>query len=133
MTDPLDRIAAALERLARKAEFANGRLPGAYHEDWRAVDWYTCLTGNAQVALCLLRFEERQPDLRLVNAAAKLVDQVCRSQHLAGHDGVRGAVAGAAPIWGRYMFMRYPNWAAKYHADALMMLTRRLACEGLTA
>ncbi len=121
----------AIEKLARKAEFTGGRLPGAYHEDWRAVDWYTCLTGNAQIALCLLRMDAHQPDLRLVNAAAKLVDRVCAAQGLQSGDGVRGAVAGSQPLWGRYMTMRYPNWAAKYHADALMMLTARLQSEGL--
>jgi hypothetical protein len=120
----------ALERLARKAEFANGRLPGAYYDDWRPVDWYSCLTGNAQVALCLLRTEQKAPDLRLVNAAAKLVDHVCLTQRIVGgRDATRGAVGGSSPLWGRYMILRYPNWAAKYHADALMMLSQRLRAE----
>jgi len=34
---------------------------------------------------------------------------------------VRGAVAGSAPIWGRYSMFEFPNWAAKFFADALMM------------
>ncbi len=122
----------AIERLVRMAEFTHGRLPGAYHEDWRKVGWYTCLTGNVQIALCLMRIEQRAPDLRLINAAAKLVDQVCSSQHIKGWGTpLRGAVAGSSPLWGRYMFFRYPNWAAKYHSDALMMLTSRLQQEGL--
>jgi hypothetical protein len=120
----------ALERLGRKAEFGNGRLPGAFQDDWRPVNWYTCLTGNAQVALCLLRIEQRANDLRLVNAATKLVDSVCANQRIRGvGNSRRGAVGGSAPLWGRYMFMRYPNWAAKYHADALMMLMARLEAE----
>lgn len=118
----------ALERLNRKAEFTHGRLPGAFFDDWSAVDWYTCLTGNAQVSLCLLRLEQREGDLRLVNSAAKLVDYVCGRQHVQCKPALsRGAVAGSSPLWGRYMFMRYPNWAAKYHADALMMLRGRLS------
>lgn len=113
----------ALEKLYRRSELANGRLPGAFHEDWRAVNWYSCLTGNAQIALCLLRLEQKENDLRLVNAAAKLVDFVCSRQRTeSGLAATRGAVAGSSPPWGRYMFMRYPNWAAKYHADALMLL-----------
>lgn len=120
----------ALERLVRKTEFSNGRLPGAFFDDWRPVNWYTCLTGNAQIALCLLRVEERVTDLRLINAAAKLVDNVCANQRISRASGSRcGAVGGSAPLWGRYMFMRYPNWAAKYHADALMMLIARLGDE----
>jgi hypothetical protein len=123
-------IETALDRLARKAEFGSGRLAGAYQENWRSVDWYSCLTGNVQIALCLLRYEERVKDLRLVNAAAKLVDYVCSKQRLSsGVSAMRGGVAGSFPMWGRYMFMRFPNWAAKYHADALMMLRNRLQME----
>ncbi|MGP1274256.1 MAG: hypothetical protein ACQRW7_02420 [Caulobacterales bacterium] len=121
---------AALEKLNRQSELRNGLLPGAYGDDWSAVRWYSCLTGNVQTALCLLRVEQREPDLRLVNSAAKLVDQVCARQTIGGGSaGIRGAVAGSSPLWGRYMFMRYPNWAAKYHADALMMLSDRLEQE----
>jgi hypothetical protein len=34
---------------------------------------------------------------------------------------VRGGIAGSAPIWGDYSRFEYPNWAAKFFADALMM------------
>lgn len=122
----------ALEKLARKAEFTDGRLPAAYSERWKPTKWYTCLTGNLQIAICLLRYEQRESDLRLVNAAAKLVDRVCKNQRIdRGWVGTRGAVPGSAPLWGRYMFMRYPNWAAKYQLDALTLLIRRLRSEGL--
>ncbi|GGG94303.1 hypothetical protein GCM10007420_07240 [Glycocaulis albus] len=121
---------AALEKLSRKSQIADGRLPGAYREDWSAVSWYSCLTGNVQTALCLLRVEQRERDLRLVNSAARLVDHVCSHQQTGSRPAAtRGAVAGSSPPWGRYMFMRYPNWAAKYHADALMMLAARLQGE----
>jgi hypothetical protein len=43
--------------------------------------------------------------------------------------GLRGAVAGSAPLWGDYMRMRYPNWAAKYHCDALMGVMARVERE----
>ncbi len=29
-------------------------------------------------------------------------------------------------LWGRYMTLRYPNWAAKFHCDALIKLMARL-------
>ena len=120
----------ALERLARHAELTGGRLAGAYAEGWKGVTSYSCLTGNVQLALCLLVREERDRDLRLVNAAAKLTDYVCSRQRL-GHalSAIRGAVAGSSPPWGSYMTLRYPNWAAKYHCDALMMLNDRVRQE----
>ncbi len=34
---------------------------------------------------------------------------------------MRGGIAGSAPIWGDYSRFEYPNWAAKFFADALMM------------
>jgi hypothetical protein len=117
---------AALEILRHRAELAGGCLPGAFAEDWGADRRFVCVTGCAQVALCLLILDARAPDLRLVNAACKLVDTVCRYQRLVGPSGVRGAVPGSRPLWGRYMRLRYPNWAAKFHADALDRLIDRL-------
>lgn len=117
----------ALERLWRKSELANGRLAGAFDESWNATGNYVCLTGNCQVALCLLLKEAPEPDLRLVNGAVKLVDFVSATLPKAGARS--GAVAGSAPIWGRYMRLRYPNWAAKYYCDALMRLMTRIGRE----
>jgi hypothetical protein len=118
----------AIERLIREAELRSGRLAGAYHTDWRPIRTYSCLTGNAQIAICLLRLDQKRRDLRLVNSAAKLVDYVCSKQLIrCAWRGLRGAVSGSSPIWGRYMTLRYPNWAAKYHADALIMLRDRIS------
>ena len=119
-----------LETLRRKAEVTNGQLPGAFDEQWRATGRFVCLTGNAQVALCFLHLDSLETDLRWINAAAKLVDAVCQAQQLAHFDaGARGAVAGSKPLWSRYMRFRYPNWAAKYHVDALTAIRARLAAE----
>jgi hypothetical protein len=30
-------------------------------------------------------------------------------------------VAGSFPIWGRYAPLSYPNWAAKFFVDALLL------------
>ena len=120
----------ALEGLRRRADRAGGALPGAYDTQWRSAGRFVCLTGNAQLAICFLIADARATDLRYVNAAAKLLDVVCGAQrlrHLVA--GMRGAVPGSRPVWGPYMRLRYPNWAAKYHLDALFMLRRRLAAE----
>ncbi|MDV7395274.1 hypothetical protein RZS08_28055, partial [Arthrospira platensis SPKY1] len=34
---------------------------------------------------------------------------------------VQGAIPGSAPIWGAYSRFEFPNWAAKFFADALIM------------
>jgi hypothetical protein len=49
-----------------------------------------------------------------------------RQQRLDHHDDVvRGGIAGSAPIWGAYSRFEFPNWAAKFFADALMMARTR--------
>ena len=32
-----------------------------------------------------------------------------------------GGIAGSFPIWGKYIHYCYPNWAAKFFADSLML------------
>ena len=38
----------------------------------------------------------------------------------AADPGVRGGIAGSDPVWGDYLGFTYPNWAAKFTADALL-------------
>lgn len=125
-------VEAAMERLFRQAELKRGRLPGRFDSEWVGDKSFVCLTGNAQVAICLLKYESRMDDLRLVNAACKLVDYVCESQHQRSlFSGVRGGVPGSRPLWGKYMMFRYPNWSAKFHVDALIMISKKLKSLGL--
>lgn len=120
----------ALEFLLRKAEFTNGKLPGAFDDEWKPDESYVCLTGNAQIAICLLILESYEADLRIVNTAAKLIDFVCDVQrNTSPLEGVRGGVAGSYPLWGKYMIFRYPNWSAKYHCDAILSLKKRIDIE----
>lgn len=123
------RLAPALERLRRQAELGGGRLAGAFDRDWKADKSFECLTGSAQVAICLLLSHRIEPDLRQVNAAAKLVERLCRLQRTGPGKALRGAVAGSNPLRGRYMRLRYPNWAVKFFADSLLLLDEALDAE----
>ena len=38
-----------------------------------------------------------------------------------GNIGMRGGIKGAYPIYGWYAPFCYPNWAAKFFIDALML------------
>ena len=59
-------------------------------------------------------------DLR--EGAIRLNRQVMHCQDLhSNHPGIRGAVPGSWPIEGPYIQWGYPNWAAKFLADALML------------
>jgi len=100
----------------------NGKLGGSYGENWEPDYSFSCLTGNCQIAICMMRMYEIDKDVRLLNAAAKLVSSVEKRQFLReGHEN-DGGVPGSWPIFGKYMFMRYPNWAAKFFVDSKLML-----------
>lgn len=124
---PMEEI---LNFFVKKAELNNGKMPGEFNETLKGNNSYVCLTGNAQLAICILLMEQEAPDLRLVNAAAKMIDFI-GSVQTSGRfiKSLNGGVAGSYPLWGRYMFMRYPNWSAKYYCDSLMLILSRLGEE----
>ncbi len=67
-------------------------------------------------------------DARFLNGALKMLDLVMATQILdSPNPGIRGGIAGSYPIWGRYIRYGYPNWAAKFFADALMLLENVMA------
>jgi hypothetical protein len=106
----------AIDRLYKFSELNGGRLPGYLDNDWRIKGNFSCLTGNAQVAYCFFLMYNQHSDLRFVNAGTKLLEYNISKQSRSG------AIAGSSPIYSKYMRMRYPNWAAKFHADAIMKL-----------
>jgi hypothetical protein len=106
--------------LLRKAELQGG-LAGAYDPDWRGDRWYACLTGHCQVAQAWMRAAELLDDLRYLNAACKALRAVIDAQRIRSLDpNLYGAIPGSRPLWGRYLAMRYPNWAPKFFVDALL-------------
>lgn len=119
-------VMVALRRLAEDTIAMNGRLPGAYDTDWHSDRRYTCLSGNAQIALCLLEAYTINRNERFPQAARALIEEVCRYQR-PDHPipGLRGAVPGSHPLWGRYMRGRYPSWSVKYLCDAIVALGAR--------
>jgi len=124
---PMEEI---LNFFIKRAELNNGRVSGDFDECLRENQKYVCLTGNAQLAICILLMEQEHPDLRLVNAASKMIDFIGSTQSSNRFfKSIQGSVAGSYPLWGRYMFMRYPNWAAKYYCDSLIAISSRLELE----
>jgi hypothetical protein len=110
--------AQTAETLMRKFELKR-QLAGAYDARWNGADWYACLTGHCQLASTWLRIYERTDDPRFLNVAVKAVEFVLRRQRWSpGFPSLHGAIAGSSPLFGRYLSLRYPNWAAKFFVDA---------------
>jgi hypothetical protein len=74
-----------------------------------------------------MKIGDRVQDPRFLSAALKALEFVMKRQALTAIDpGVRGAIAGSSPLWGRYLTFRYPNWAAKFFVDACLNAYARL-------
>src|SRR5512139_463097 len=120
-----ERYLQAAEKAARglmAKQRDDGWLAGTYDDGWAPAASYACVTGVAQMALCWLRLAQISGDKSCRDAAWRAIAYVKRTQRLEEADPVvQGAIPGSAPIWGAYSRFEFPNWAAKFFADALMM------------
>lgn len=116
------RAAESAARGIMATQRKDGWLAGAYADGWKPTATYACVTGIAQMALCWLRLAQITDESGYREAARKAIAYVKRTQALDDRDGIiRGAIPGSVPIWGAYSRFEFPNWAAKFFADALLM------------
>lgn len=100
----------------------DGWLAGSFADGWVTSARYCCLTGLAQMSIDWIRCAQEAHATELRDHARGGLAFLKGRQRLGDADDVvRGAIAGSAPIWGRYSRFEFPNWAAKFFADALMM------------
>ncbi len=117
----LEAATAAADRLSM-AYRSSSRLAGDFTPEWSTNARYSCLTGSAQTAGVFLRIAavRKRPDLKDTGIA--LLRDVMGTQDLGSRDpALRGGVKGSHPLWGRYTPFVYPNWAAKFLADSLLL------------
>jgi hypothetical protein len=117
----VDSAVRAADAVAR-TQRADGWIPGTLDGDWQARAAYCCLTGVAQMCICWSRIRDElgRPDLQdNIDRGLALLASTQRLDDAAPE--VRGGIAGSLPIWGRYSMFEFPNWAAKFYADALML------------
>jgi hypothetical protein len=101
---------------------ADGFLPGRIDEDGRARSRAACLTGSAQMATVWLRLAALTGEPGFRAAAAESLRYVMACQDLVTADlDRRGGIPGSQPVWGAYAPFTYPNWAAKFAVDALLL------------
>jgi len=118
MVDAAQRAADALLPHQR----VDGSLNAFWRPDWQPASRSSCLTGDAQMALCWLRLHQITGHSHYREAAQRALRFVASTQAIGqSWAPVRGAIAGSYPLWGRYLRWRYPNWAAKFFLDALLL------------
>lgn len=119
-SDGIEAVQKAAFAIARRLELS-GWLSARLDYRWRVQAPYACLTGNSQLALLWMRIYRITGDMRLINAALKSLDLVKQAQCMVNSDAaIRGGIPGSDPVWGDYLYMAFPNWAAKFFIDALI-------------
>lgn len=103
---------------------SGGRLYGRYDRKWDGSEHLIC-TGAAQMAIAWMKLLRVTSDPSYLMAADRALDTLIHIQrrNFSEREDTLGAIPGSFPIWGRYEPFAFPNWAAKFFADALMMRT----------
>jgi rhamnogalacturonyl hydrolase YesR len=96
----------------------SGFFAGAFDEAWMPRGSYSCVTGAAQLGVILVRLHEETGEPSDLEVASRLLDFLVYVQALnsVGKDR-SGGLPGSYPIWGRYVPLKYPSWAAKFFID----------------
>jgi len=100
----------------------NGSLAGTYGPRWETTTNWACLTGNCQMSRLWLSLHMMFSEKAYCEAAKRAIRFVAGRQHLQASSNICGGIAGSHPIYGRYERFKYPNWAAKFFVDALLVL-----------
>lgn len=113
-----EKGALALAGLLHK----NGFLAGTFDESWHSRDHYCCLTGLAQSGIIWIRLDQLSGRNTFARELGSAITYL-KKNHMINQTGdpADGGIAGSVPIWGAYSRFEYPNWAAKFFADLLMM------------
>lgn len=112
------RIAHAIAQTQRR----DGALPGRLDAQWQPASRWTCATGNAQMAIIWQRLAKETGDQTWQFLAERANQFNLSVQDLAAaNSGVRGGIPGSHPLGGGYMSNRFPNWAAKFFMDSLIL------------
>jgi hypothetical protein len=100
-----------------------GMMPSAFDENWNGIVKDSCLTGNMQFAILLYRLSHIVKDNKVyLKTAGLIVSATKRTQVIdTSMKEIKGALAGSFPFYNGYVDNGYPNWAAKFLADALIM------------
>ena len=100
---------------------SDGFMPGRFNGRWAPTVKWSCLTGDAQIAINWSRLYQLTGDEKYRAAVQCILQFLKSTQKLEGDSEERGGIKGSHPINGGYHPWQYPNWAGKFFADALML------------
>jgi hypothetical protein len=115
-----DAAILAAEPLAESVS-GKGWMPGRYDSEWRAAAAWSCLTGQAQMAVNWLRLTDVTGDTRWAERVPAVIGYLKSTQNRTTRNlGLHGGIKGSAPVSGEYGRYQVLSWATKFFADALM-------------
>lgn len=114
-------LSAPLAQAVQKGGF----LAGRFDSNWKPVVSWSCLTGQCQMAIVWQRMATLHSEPEMAEAARRCL---CYAKSVQSADvrnpDLSGAIPGSSPITGDYTRLRFPNWAAKFFLDALLLSIR---------
>jgi uncharacterized protein YyaL (SSP411 family) len=117
----IEKAKKAADALLRKQQ-DDGNLTGRFNDRWESTVKWTCLTGNAQIALIWGRLFQKTGQLEYLNGLNRSNRYLMNVQlRKTGNPGLDGGIAGSYPLHGPYGQFEVLNWAVKFFADALML------------
>jgi hypothetical protein len=100
----------------------NGSLAGRFNDRWEPAADYSCLTGNAQLAILWGRLHQATGESSYLAGMSKANTFLRRIQWLGtGNPGLDGGISGSYPLHGQYGRFEVLNWAVKFFVDSLML------------
>lgn len=116
------KLMSLFEVNLRLPAFVTSDLKPYYDLNTDKKTFSSCLTGNSQIAMVFLKLADLLDDLRFANTAYKLIDfNISVANRRYGKDGMDHGLAGSYPIYGNYQKYQMVNWAAKYHAESILI------------
>ena len=113
---------AADQLLARQRP--DGSLAGRFDDQWDPAVSYSCLTGNAQIAIVWGRLYQITGEARYLAGISRANEFLRKVQwRETGNPGLDGGIGGSYPLHGQYGRFEILNWAVKFFLESLMLET----------
>lgn len=98
-----------------------GKTAGTYDENWQGDYSFTCVTGLFQLAIICLRLFEITKEDKWHKEGIDFIKEGNRAIPNIDPLTDKYAISGSMPLTGKYMRFKYPNWAAKFYLDAVLL------------
>jgi hypothetical protein len=116
-----NKALGALDAIINSTNGNNGLLSGTFNSNWKADANYSCLTGNAQLAIVAYKVYQQSKISEYKIFADSQMKELKKLQIQSVKQEINGAITGSFPVYGDYCTNQIPNWAVKFFIDAMVL------------